>query len=169
MQQVAKAIANLQKRGVREVAQLVRREGWYVEPHWMPTEQATALLNILEQVAPARRRVGVNNMLRSEQIPEEQIAALREQNMTASGDGGQTTIDETKYYRALRGALVAAQAIERAALETLAAARAESIRVLLVDELGADPNRLELLEPAAVEKSSDERWVRLELEITARD
>ena len=76
MQQVAKAIANLQKQGVREVAQLVQREGWYVEPHWMPTEQATALLNILEQVAPALRRVGVNNMLRCEQIPEEDSIEL---------------------------------------------------------------------------------------------
>jgi hypothetical protein len=51
----------------------------------------------------------------------------------------------------------------------LAGARAESIRALLVDELGADPGRLELLESAAVEKPSDDRWVRLELEIAARD
>jgi hypothetical protein len=148
--------------------------GVWDEPVDVPAMQEARVEAMLAERAPADTAVVGPPLdavvsLASEQLPVEQIAALREQSMTASADGGQTTLDETKYYHALREALIPAQTIDSAALQALAGARAESIRALLVDELGADPGRLELLESAAVEKPSDDRWVRLELEIAARD
>jgi hypothetical protein len=73
------------------------------------------------------------------------------------------------YYRALRGALIAAQTIGPKDLEDLAGERTEAIRALLVDELGIDGSRVEVLEPAAVKKPSGDRWVRLELEAAVHD
>jgi hypothetical protein len=107
--------------------------------------------------------------LAGDHISGEQIAVLREQSMTAGEDGGQLVLDETKYYRALRKVLLTAQTIEPAELATLAGARAESIHALLPNELGANTNRLRLLEPSAVDNPSKDRWVRLELGIIVTD
>ena len=74
LRQVAEAIKCLQKREITTIDRLVRRDGWYIEPHWMPRACSSALLAILEAVSPARRRLGVHSMLQSQQIPaEEQI------------------------------------------------------------------------------------------------
>jgi hypothetical protein len=153
---------------------LLQIAGVWDEPVDSPAMQEARVEAMLVERVPtdgaaAESQLDVVVALASEQIPQEQIAALREQSTSTSEDGTQTMLDETKYYRALREALIAVQTIEPAELEALAGTRAEAIHALLVDELGADANGLQLLEPAAVEKSSDDRWVRLELEVAARN
>jgi len=58
--------------------------------------------------------------------------------------------------------------VEPAALESLAVARAESIRALLVDELKTDGNRVQVLDPATVKKPSEGGRVSLELGIDTK-
>ena len=88
----------------------------------------------------------------------------RSANASADGAG----VDETAYYRALREAVLTAQPVDEAALQELAAARAEAIRALLVDEAGVGPDRVHLLDPVPVEPAT-EKWVRLDLDIKPRD
>jgi hypothetical protein len=146
---------------------------------WDETVDAPALRQarveaLLAERAPADSSVtepALDTMLAvaREQIPESDIVTLREQSLTPGESGAEPTLDETRYYRALNETVVAAQTIEPAALAALARARSESIRALLVDEFGADGDRLQLLEPTAAKKPSEDEWVRLELEIAARD
>jgi hypothetical protein len=77
-------------------------------------------------------------------------------------------LDGPAYRGALRQALVAAQPVDESALRNLGTARAEAIRAFLVDDSGISAARVRLLGPEAIEPA-DDRWVRLELEVTAGD
>ena len=100
----------------------------------------------------------------------EDLETLRARHMAtgeaADGETAEPVIDETAYYRDLKAALAAAQPVNEAQLRELGSARTEAIRVLLVDESGIDPARVQVLDPVAVEPSG-ERWVRCRLDVAA--
>jgi len=122
--------------------------------------ELTASLDLLESVG-------------LERLGAEQLQALRAQHTVASPEAEDAdesagpVLDETAYYRDLRTALFEAQPIDPAAVPALGAARAEAIRAFLVDETGIDPARVQLLEPAVVEESTGEKWVRCRLDVAA--
>jgi hypothetical protein len=74
-------------------------------------------------------------------------------------------LDETAYYRDLRTDLIDAQPIDPAALQALAAARAEAVRAFLLEDTAFDPARVELLDAVAVAESSGDGWVRCRLDV----
>jgi hypothetical protein len=100
-------------------------------------------------------------------VPGADLDALRTRHTapaeTPSEGTAEAVLDETAYYRELQAALAAAQPVDPAQLQALGAARAEAIRVLLV-EAGIDSTRTEILPPAAVDPSGDE-WVRCRLDV----
>jgi len=108
--------------------------------------------------------------LYTEIVADGDLEALRAQHMnTAEGSAegtAETVLDETAYYRELKAALVAAQTVDPGQLQDLGAARTETIRALLVDEVGIDPLRVQVLPTVAVEPSGG-KWVRCRLDVTA--
>jgi uncharacterized protein involved in outer membrane biogenesis len=113
-----------------------------------------------------------------EQFGAEQVAAIRQRNLTAGGaqggeaessepQAGEPVLDETTYRRDLRQALAEAQVVADAALERLGRDRAEAIRASLL-AAGVAASRVSLGEPGEI-KPSGSRWVRVELEVAAGD
>jgi hypothetical protein len=88
--------------------------------------------------------------------------ALREMQARHQGEEG---LDETSYYRELRDAVIDTQPVDEAVLGSLAGARAEAIRVHLVDELSVAAERLRITDPVTLEESPDEKWVRCRLDV----
>jgi hypothetical protein len=80
---------------------------------------------------------------------------------------GEEGLDETSYYRELRDAVIDAQPVDEAALGALAGTRAEAIRSHLVDDFGAAPERVRIIDPVTLEESPDEKWVRCRLDVSA--
>ncbi len=109
------------------------------------------------------------NLYRESQS-EAELDILRAQFVTTgepSADGtAEEVLDETAYYRELKGALIAARPVDPSGLTSLGAARSETVRSLLVDESGIDPTRVEVLQPVAIEPTGD-RWVRCKLDVRA--
>lgn len=119
--------------------------------------EMTASLELLETLA-------------GESLGGERVAALRAQHTTAPPDGEDAAaagpvLDETAYYRDLRTALIDAQPIDPAALQALAAARAEAVRAFLIEDAAFDPTRVKLLDAVAVAESSGDGWVRCRLDV----
>ncbi len=98
----------------------------------------------------------------------EQLAALRAQYTTVPPEGEEAppVLDETAYYRDLRGALIDAQPVDPAVVQALGPARAEVIRAFLVDEAGLASSQVQILDAVALEPSGD-GWVRCRLDVGA--
>ena len=100
---------------------------------------------------------------------------LRAQHTAAPKQGAETALDEVAYRGAVRDALIASQPIDDAAVAALAPARAEAIRVFLVDQTGLDPTRVTVNPESTVVEpqqqgtaaSGSQRWVRCQLELAA--
>lgn len=98
-------------------------------------------------------------------ISSESLDSLRAENMKADETTGEQVLDETSYYLDLRSALIEAQPVDPAAVQALAGARAEAIRAFLVDESGIAAGRVRIIEPASLEESQDDGWVRCRLDV----
>jgi hypothetical protein len=98
---------------------------------------------------------------------QETLQNLQSQSMSVDESTGEQALDETAYYRDLRAALIEAQPVDAAGLQTLADDRAEAIRTFLVEGGGVDPARLRIIESVAAEKPSASGWVRCRLDVEA--
>jgi hypothetical protein len=133
-----------------------------------------ALLAERQAAAPSETEVSASlellESLYRETVAGGNLEALRAQHTTVPQETAQgaveAVLDETAYYRDLKAALIAAQAVDPAQLQDLGTTRTEAIRALLVDEAGIDPSRVQVLPPVAVESSGAE-WVRCRLDVAA--
>ena len=103
-----------------------------------------------------------------ENATDEQLAELRAQYTTLppEGDEAPAILDDTAYYRDLRGALIDARPVDPVTVQALGPARAEVIRAFLVDEAGLAPSQVQVLDAVAAEPGGDE-WVRCRLDVAA--
>ena len=115
---------------------------------------------------PTSRLHELESAYRKLSAPEglEQLRARFTTEGEAAGDA--PVFDETAYYRDLRRLLIEALPIDEAALRELASSRAETIRALMVDEVGVDAARVKIIDPAEV-KPTGEAWVQVALDVTA--
>jgi hypothetical protein len=120
----------------------------------------------LETVVPLE----IFEALYSETVAEPTLEVLRGEHTTADPESpdGPGTLDEIAFRRSLRERMLAAQPVDPAALEALAAARAEAVRAHLVDAGGLDGARVGVLDPAPAQGSGGD-WVRCRLEVAAGD
>ena len=93
--------------------------------------------------------------------PGSDVESLRARHTSGTEE---PTLDEPAYRTALLDELIAAQAIDEADVQPLAAARAEAIRAHLVDQAGVDSSRVKVLPEAATVTDSD-KWVRCQLKL----
>lgn len=115
---------------------------------------------------PTSRLHKLESVYRELSLPEG-LEQLRAQFTTEGEVAGDAPVfDETAYYRDLRRLLIEALPIDEADLRELASARAETIRTLLVDEVGVDAGRVKIVDPVEV-KPTGEAWVQVELDVTA--
>jgi hypothetical protein len=89
------------------------------------------------------------------------LDALRAQFTTGTEE---STLDEAAYRTALVDELIAAQGIDEAEAQSLAANRAQAIRAYLVDQAGVDASRVVVLTETATVTDSDQ-WVRCQLSL----
>jgi hypothetical protein len=148
---------------------------------WDPAGDAAALKALALDEALAARGATAEQLetvvpleileeLYASTVAEPVLEALRGEHTTADPESpeGPGALDEMGYRRALGEALLSAQAVDPAAVEALAPARAEAIRRHLVDAGGIDGARVRVLDPGPSEEPAGD-WVRCRLEVASAD
>lgn len=138
-----------------------------VEGAWAFEADSIALKELVfeEQLAGQQASLELFESMYLQAISSESLDSLRAENMKADETTGEQVLDETSYYLDLRSALIEAQPVDPAAVQALAGARAEAIRAFLVDESGIAAGRVRIIEPASLEESQDDGWVRCRLDV----
>jgi hypothetical protein len=138
-----------------------------VEGAWDAEADSTGLKEIVfeEQLAGQQASLELFESMYHQADSSESLDSLRAENMKADETTGEQVLDETGYYLDLRSALIEVQPVDGAEVQALAGARAEAIRVFLVDELGVAAGRVRIIDPVTLEESQDDRWVRCRLDV----
>ncbi len=140
-----------------------------VEGSWDPAADAAALQEAALEAVLADRSAGGDvtlDLLEELYLEATSAEALAELRAQHESDGA---VDETTYYRDLRGVVVEAQTVDPAAVEALAGARAEAIFASITEAQGGDSSRVRIIDPVAVEETSGDGWVRCRLDVAAEE
>jgi len=141
-----------------------------IEGNWDPITDATGLKKVAFDAAVAEQSGAAGSSATLDVLESMYRVAVSRQalnELRAQHEGEETGLDETTYYRALRDAVIEAQPVDQAEVVALAGARAEAIRVFLVEGQSVDAARVRVIDPVVAEEQSEDGWVRCRLDVDA--